>query len=212
MGNIVVISAPSGAGKTTIGIKLLEELKKLNRVITVTTRPKRPGEVDGVDYIFVSKETFEEKIKNDEFIEYANVYGNYYGTPVEGVKKILDKDNDALLIIDVQGAKKVKEIFPSSLLIFLMPPSFEELISRFKNRGFEDDNTLKRLEIAKQEIACAKYFDFVVVNRYVDETIDMIKSIVSCNKARKDYFLTHKENISDDIVNFLGGKCDVFET
>lgn len=212
MGNIVVLSAPSGAGKTTIGIKLLEELKNLKRVVTITTRQKRPGETDGVDYFFVSKEDFEEKIKANELIEYANVYGNYYGTPVQGVKHILDEGKDALLIIDIQGAKKVKEIFPYALLIFLMPPSFEELVSRFKNRGFEDENASKRLAIAREEIACAKYFDFIVVNRYVDETIETIKSIIFCNKARKDYFLTHKENVSDDIINLLGGKCDVFET
>ncbi|GAB6078166.1 guanylate kinase [Hydrogenobaculum acidophilum] len=213
MGNIIVLSAPSGAGKTTIALKLLEEMKNVKRVVTTTTRPKRPNEKEGIDYNFVSKEEFEHMIKNNEFVEYANVYGNYYGTPIRGIKAILEEGFDALLVIDIQGAKSIKNIFPYALLIFLMPPSLEELYVRFKNRDFEDKNALERVESAKKEIACARYFDFIVVNRYVDETVDMIKSIISCNKARREYFLEHKNYVEDDIINILeGGKCDVFET
>ncbi len=212
MGNIVVLSAPSGTGKTTISIRLLEELKNLKRVVTITTRAKREGEKDGIDYVFITKQEFEDKIKNNEFIEYANVYGNYYGTPIKGVKDIIDKGFNALLIIDVQGAKSIKNIFPSALLIFLMPPSLEELYHRIKSRGFEDENISKRIESAKHEIACVRYFDFIVVNRYIDSTINTIKSIIACNKVRRDYFLEHYENVSDDIINILkGGKCDVFK-
>ncbi len=212
MGNIVVLSAPSGTGKTTIALKLLEEMKTLKRIVTTTTRIKRPNEQDGIDYDFVSKETFERMIKNNEFIEYANVYGNYYGTPIKSVKKLTEQGLDALLVIDVQGAKSIKSILPYALLIFLMPPSLEELYTRFKNRGFEDKNALERIESAKREIACAKYFDFIVVNRYIDETVDIIKSIIFCNKARREYFLEHKNNVENDIINILeGGKCDVFE-
>ncbi len=213
MGNIIVLSAPSGAGKTTIALKLLEEIKNLKRVVTTTTRPKRPNEKEGIDYNFVSKEEFEHMIQNNEFVEYANVYGNYYGTPIRDIKAILEEGFDALLVIDIQGAKSIKNIFSYALLIFLMPPSLEELYARFKNRGFEDKNVVERLESAKKEIACAKYFDFIVVNRYVDETVNMIKSIIFCNKARREYFLEHKNYVEDDIINILeGGKCDVFET
>ena len=213
MGNIVVLSAPSGAGKTTIALKLLEELKNLKRVVTTTTRPKRPNEKEGIDYNFVSKEEFENMIKNQEFVEYANVYGNYYGTPIKSVNSLIEQGFDALLVIDVQGAKSIKNLFPSALLIFLMPPSLEELYARFRNRGFEDKNALERLETAKKEIACARYFDFIVVNRYIDETVNMIKSIIYCNKTRKEYFLEHKNHVEDDIISILeGGKCDVFET
>jgi len=213
MGSVVVLSAPSGTGKTTVSFRLLEELSSLKRVITITTREKRPNEKDGVDYIFVSQGEFENMIKAGEFVEYANVYGNYYGTPIKGIKELIDKGFDALLVIDIQGAKAIKKVFPCSLLIFLMPPSLEELYSRFKGRGFEDQNALKRIEAAKKEIACAKYFDFIVVNRYIDETVHMIKSIIFCNKARKEYFLEHKSHVENDIIDILkGGKCDVFET
>ena len=213
MGDIIVLSAPSGTGKTTIGSKLVEEVKNLKRVVTFTTRNKRPNEVHGRDYFFVSKEEFEKKIVNNEFIEYANVYGNYYGTTISGVDDIIAKSYDALLIIDIQGAKNMKKYFSSALLIFLMPPSLDELLSRFKGRGFEDENALERLESSKKEIACANYFDFIVVNRYIDETVDIIKSIIRCNKARKEYFLEHKDYVSDDIINALkGGNCNVFET
>lgn len=213
MGNIVVLSAPSGAGKTTIAYKLLEELKTLKRVVTATTRPKRANEKEGIDYIFLSEQEFKSMIENNEFVEYANVYGYYYGTPIKSVKNLIEESYDALLVIDVQGAKNIKKLFPSSLLIFLMPPSLEELYARFKNRGFEDQNALNRIEAAKKEISCAKYFDFIVVNRYVDETVNMIKSIIYCNKSRREYFLEHKDHVGSDIINILeGGKCDVFET
>jgi len=204
MGNIVVLSAPSGAGKTTIAYKLLEELKTLKRVITATTRPKRANEKDGIDYIFLSEQEFKSMIENNAFVEYANVYGYYYGTPIKSIKNLIEKGYDALLVIDVQGAKNIKKLFPSSLLIFLMPPSLEELY---------DQNALNRIEAAKSEISCAKYFDFIVVNRYVDETVNMIKSIIYCNKSRREYFLEHKDHIGNDIINILeGGKCNVFET
>ena len=156
---LFVLSAPSGTGKTTVADRLLKSCPKVKRIITTTTRPRREGEVQGVDYIFIDREEFERKIEEGYFLEYANVYGHYYGTPKDQVLKNEEEGIDSLPVIDVQGAKKIKDAYPESVLIFLMPPSIEELRRRLLGRGYGRENLEQRLQKAEEEIACARHFD-----------------------------------------------------
>ncbi len=215
MGKVFIISAPSGTGKTTVAKKVLSQLPDLVRVITYTTRSPRPGEVDGLDYRFISKEEFEKKIKENYFLEFANVYGNYYGTPKKDIEDILSQGKDALLIIDVQGAFKVKSLMPEAVSIFLLPPSFEELKRRIEGRGYVDKNLEKRLQTAKEEIPCAKYFDYIVINDFLNNAVEKVKAIILSYRVETKRVLNNIEKYlqGSDIVNLVkGGKCYVKET
>ncbi|MEZ0362007.1 MAG: guanylate kinase [Hydrogenobacter sp.] len=213
MGHLFVLSAPSGAGKTTVAQKLVKEVPGIKRVVTATTRQKRDGEVENVDYIFMSKEEFERGIKDGMFLEYALVYGNYYGTPKEQVKKIIEEGFDALLVIDVQGAKSVKEKFKESILIFLLPPSLEELERRLITRGYTDTNLSEREKKVKMEIACARYFDYIVINDFLDKAIGTLKGIINSYRHKKESVFKNMENLVKDanIREILSrGRCEIF--
>ncbi|GAB6066655.1 guanylate kinase [Aquifex pyrophilus] len=215
MGKLFVISAPSGTGKTTVAEKLLSELDNLEKVITYTTRKPRPYEKNGVDYVFITKEEFEKKIEEDFFLEYANVYGNYYGTPKKDIERILEEGKDALLVIDVQGAFKVKELRPDTITIFLLPPSLEELKRRIESRGYKDDNLERRLKTAREEIPCARYFDYIVVNDFLTSAVEKVKSIIVSHRVSRESILNNldKLHLNQEVVNLLrGGKCYVKET
>ena len=213
-GFVYILSAPSGTGKTTVGELLLKEIPYLERVITATTRKPREGEKDGVDYYFLSEEEFLKRIEKDYFLEWAKVYKYYYGTPKEEVERITSKGKDALLIIDVQGAFQVKKKLPNAIAIFLLPPSFEELKRRLLKRGEKEIEL--RLEWAKSEIPCAKFFDYVVVNDVLERAVEEIKSITVANR-RKAAFVFNNENykslgIGGDILERVrGGKCNAKE-
>lgn len=213
-GFVYILSAPSGTGKTTVGELLLKEIPYLERVITATTRKPREGEKDGVDYYFLSEEEFLKRIEKDYFLEWAKVYKYYYGTPKEEVERITSKGKDALLIIDVQGAFQVKKKLPNAIAIFLLPPSFEELKRRLLKRGEKEIEL--RLEWAKSEIPCAKFFDYVVVNDVLERAVEEIKSITVANR-RKAAFVFNNENykslgIDGDILERVrGGKCNAKE-
>lgn len=180
---IFVISAPSGTGKTTITKKLLEVLPEVKTVTTYTTRAPRKGEKNGVDYNFVSVEEFKKMIENDEFLEYANVYGNLYGTPKKVVERNLKNGENVLLVIDTQGGMKVKKIFPDAVLIGILPPSVKEQERRLKKRGdVSIDEIKKRLESSKEERKILrKYYDYRVINKNLDKTIEKIKKIIEKN-------------------------------
>ena len=177
-GKFIVISGPSGVGKGTICNKLMNEVNAWYSVST-TTREAREGEVDGVNYYFVSKEEFEEKIKNNEFLEYNIYNGNYYGTSKE---KVLEKLNDGINVfseIDVNGGKNIKEIFSDAVLIYIAPPSMEELRNRLIGRGTDSEEVINnRLEIAKKEMKEAKYYDYIVVNDDLDRATNEVKDII----------------------------------
>ena len=210
-GFVYILSAPSGTGKTTIGELLLKEIPYLEKVITATTRKPREGEKHGRDYYFLREEEFLKKLKEDYFLEWAKVYRYYYGTPKEEVERIISSGKDALLIIDVQGAFQVKKKLPNAVTIFLLPPSFEELEKRLLKRGEKEIKL--RLEWAKSEIPCAKYFDYVVVNDVLERAVEEIKSITLTNRLRSD-FVFNNENykflgLGEDILNTVkGGKCN----
>ena len=184
---LVVLSGPSGVGKDAVLTRLKESDYPLKFITTLTTRPRRAKERDNVDYHFVSREKFQEMIENGELLEWANVYDNWYGVPRAAVKQALDKGEDAIIKIDVQGATTIKKIMPQAVFIFLMPPSMEELATRLKQRYTESPSGLAlRLKNAEEEVRQLSLFDYVVVNNWgeVDVAVSEIKAIISAEKHR----------------------------
>lgn len=183
-GLLIVVSGPSGTGKGTVCGELLDSMPELAYSISATTRAPRAGEVDGKNYYFLTKERFEELIAEGGFLEYANVYGNYYGTPLVKIQERLAEGNDILLEIDTQGALEVMKKCPDGLFIFLLPPSLGELERRIRGRGSETEESLKkRLGNAKAEIAVGEKYKYVVVNDTVKKAVARIKSIIVAEHA-----------------------------
>lgn len=184
---VLVISGPSGVGKDATIAKLRETGANFHYVVTATTRPRRSIEQHGVDYHFLSHHKFEEKIKRDEFLECARVYGNYYGVLKKEVRKALQKGKDVILKVDVQGAATLKKKIPDAVFIFLLPESIDDLALRLKKRKADSDDDIdKRLSIAKAEMRKIKMFDYAVIN-YCDDlntTAEMVNSIVLAEKCR----------------------------
>jgi len=186
-GLLVVISGASGTGKGTVCNKLFEIEKNIVFSVSATTRPPRQGEVDGVNYWFLSKQKFEEMIEVGEFLEWAKVYDNYYGTPLNKVGERLKKGEDILLEIDTQGALNVMEKMPQGVFIFLLPPSMDELKRRIVGRGTENQESLeKRLGAAKKEISLANKYQYIVVNDDVEIAAENIKAIIKAEKSKTE--------------------------
>jgi len=178
-GKLFVISGPAGVGKGTLIKKLLDQDTSLQLSISHTTRNKRTGEIDGRDYHFLEKNTFENLIGEDFFIETALVHGNYYGTAKKEITEKL-RNGNVLLEIDVAGAKNIKASYANALLIFIKPPSWEELEKRLIARGTEDVENIKiRLQTAKKELEENDFFDYFVVNDRIDSALEEIKKIIS---------------------------------
>lgn len=180
-GTLFVVTGPSGAGKGTVLGKVLKQIDKVYYSVSATTRESRPGEIDGVHYYFVSKDGFQEMIDNKQLLEYASYAGNYYGTPTQPVDFHLNSGEDVILEIELQGAMQIKDRRKDAIFIFIAPPSLEELESRLRGRGTEDEeHVIMRLEKAKLECAAAKEFNHIVVNDVVDAAVEkMIKIILS---------------------------------
>lgn len=184
-GLLVVISGPSGAGKGTICKKLKEQMEDLKVSVSATTRRPREGEIEGESYFFIEEEDFIKRINNDEFLEYAKVYGNYYGTPKKEVFKQLEAGNDIILEIDIQGALQVKKNYPRGVFIFILPPSLKELQHRIEGRGTDSKEAiLKRMKCAYDELNYAFEYDYVVLNDEVQTAADKIKCIINAEKNR----------------------------
>ncbi|KAJ51500.1 guanylate kinase [Clostridium tetanomorphum] len=185
-GLLIVISGPSGTGKGTVCKALLEE-NDFWISVSATTRTPRKGEVDGVNYFFLEKEEFLRRIDLEDFLEYAEVYGNYYGTPRSNVLKKLEEGRDVILEIDIQGALKVKENYPDGVFIFILPPSMEELKKRITNRGTETEESLMtRFKSAYKEINYVSKYNYAVVNDTVSEAVRKIECIIAAEKCRVD--------------------------
>jgi len=184
---LIVLSGPSGVGKDVVLNRLKESDCSLEFITTLTTRTQRANERDNVDYHFVSMERFQEMIENGGLLEWAKVYDNWYGVPKETVKKALDRGEDTILKIDVQGATTIKKILPEAVFIFLMPPSMEELATRLKQRYTESPSNLAlRLKTAEEETKQLSLFDYVVVNKWgeIDHAVSEIKAIITAEKCR----------------------------
>ena len=184
---VLVISGPSGVGKDAILSRMKELGEPLEYIVTVTTRPKRPQERDNKDYHFISETKFKEMIVGGQLLEFANVYGNYYGVPSQPVKQALKKGSDVFIKVDVQGAATLKKVLPQALFIFVLPPSMDELISRLKQRLTESAEALKRrLEAAAAEMKQLAMFDYAVINKQdeVDLAVKEIKAIITAEKRR----------------------------
>ncbi|MFA5143197.1 MAG: guanylate kinase [Candidatus Omnitrophota bacterium] len=177
---LFVVSAPSGSGKTTLCNKILEDKLALERSVSMTTRPPRPGEEDGVDYHFVSEKYFKQTVKKNGFLECEENFGYLYGTPRAFIEDALDKGTSVLLSIDVKGAMKVKKEYPGvSVLIFIMPPSIDALERRLHFRRSEDRRAiLTRLKLAKKEIAYKKRYDYTIINDRLDAAHRKLKKII----------------------------------
>jgi len=185
MGIFYVISGPSGAGKTTILKKILENVENLTFSVSYTTRPKRPNEQEGVDYFFVTEDQFKDMIKRNEFVEWALVHGYYYGTSKSFINAKLEEGYDIILDIDVQGALNIMRKYDNAVFIFLTAPTFEELEKRLRKRKTESHkDLLKRIEDAKWELSKIPMFDYLVVNDSIDSTINKIKAIISAERLR----------------------------
>lgn len=185
-GSLIVVSAPSGAGKTTLCSAILKSLDSIAFSISYTTRKPRGGEVDGVDYYFVSEERFKEMIERGEFAEWAVVHGNYYGTSRKTIDDLMERNIDVLLDIDVQGAKQIKALYPEAVLVFIMPPSFEELKKRLYTRGAE--NLELRLRRAFEEMREYSFYDYVIINDNLERAISDLRAIIISERLKVKRF------------------------
>ena len=184
-GTLFIISAPSGSGKTTLCTRLVESVDSLYRSISMTTRAPRPGERDGMDYIFIEKPEFIKRLKKNEFLEWAKVFGAYYGTPKKHIIHMLKRGSDVLLSIDVQGAMKIKRLKLDAVYMFILPPSLAMLKERLINRSTDSKEAIcERLSIAKKEISCSQKYDYVVVNNRLESALDNLRAIVIAERCR----------------------------
>jgi guanylate kinase len=183
-GLLFIVSAPSGAGKTTLVERLVEHMSNLRMSRSYTSRPKREGENDGVDYNFVSRQRFEAMIAAGEFLEWADVFGNLYGTCANDTERLLADGIDVVLVIDVQGARKVRACGVETTTVFVMPPSFEELEQRLRRRSKDSEEAIqRRLEVARAEVATFADYDYVVINDELTAAVDRLRSIVAAKRA-----------------------------
>ena len=195
-GNLYIVRAPSGAGKTSLVKALLQSGVDLSLSVSYTTRPARPEEVDGRDYHFVSREGFEQRLKQEEFLESAQVYGNFYGTSKKWINEALDAGRDILLEIDSQGARQVRDVFPASVAIFVLPPSLEVLEARLRNRAQDSLEVIsQRLASARDEISHVGEYDYVILNDRLDRALEDLKCIVQAERLRVEKQLVRHHSL-----------------
>ena len=184
-GKLIVVSGPSGAGKSTVVFKAINGREDMCFSTSVTSRKPRPGEIDGREYFFIDRERFEKMVESDELLEHAVYVGNYYGTPRKFVEDKLDAGNSVFLDIEVQGARQVKEKKPDAVMVFLIPPTLDELRKRLEKRGTESEETIcNRLSRAREEYAEADFYDYIVVNDDPDIAAAELNAILLAEKCR----------------------------
>lgn len=184
-GLIVVISAPAGAGKTTLCKRLLQNNPSFISSVSFTTRPPRKQEIEGVDYYFTSREDFEKLIKKGAFVEWAEVHGHLYGTSKQFLEKNIEAQKDVVLEVDVKGGKRIKEKYPHAILMFILPPSWEELEKRLRTRATEDEKSVKkRLVTAKNEVKYLPFYDYFIINDDVNTAIKNLLLIIEAERHK----------------------------
>ena len=195
-GLLFIVSAPSGAGKTTLVEQLAEQTPRLTMSRSYTSRPAREGELDGVDYNFVSRSAFEQMVGRGEFLEWAEVFGNLYGTRAADTERMLASGRDVVLVIDVQGARKVRQRGIESTTVFVMPPSFEVLEQRLRGRSKDPEEAIqRRLQVAREEVASFAEYDFVVINDELTAAVERLRGIVIAERARLERMRAEAETI-----------------
>jgi len=180
-----VVSAPSGAGKTSLCQELIDTFPDLRQSVSFTTRQKREGEEDGVDYHFISSEAFQEKIRQQQLAEWAEVHGNLYGTSLETLNKAAAQGIDLLLDIDCQGAAQLKKNYQQGVFVFILPPDYAELEKRLRHRGTDDEDVIqRRLKNSEQEISQSRWYDYLVVNDDINLAKDNFIAIIKAERCR----------------------------
>lgn len=194
-GLLLVVSGPSGAGKGTICKALLNKNDKIKLSVSATTRKPRNGEVHGVNYFFIEKEEFTKMVENGEFLEHAQIYDNFYGTPKAAIIECLEEGQDVILEIEMQGARQIKEVYPEGVFIFVLPPSLEELKSRIVGRGTETQEEIeKRFSCAFEEINQIVNYDYFIVNEDIEKSVNDVEAIIL---SEKNKVTRYKNNIID---------------
>ena len=208
-GQLIVVSGPSGVGKKTIIKEYLKDHPNAVRCTSITTREQRPDEVDGVDYYFVSHEEFNQLVRSNQMLEYGYYRRNGYGTIRNAVEQLRDQGRNVILDIDVVGAMKVRTICPDATLVFLVPPTWEELENRIHNSKFiPEDEIAERLDIAKEEILCAEQYDYVLINDTVEDTVRRLAQIIHGNRysrsSMKGFLKSYIESeINSELVDMI---------
>lgn len=197
-GRLFVVSAPSGTGKTTVVERLAQRVPDLALSRSYTSRRARPGETDGVDYNFITRARFEEMIAAEEFLEWADVFGNFYGTCATDVEQHIASGRDIVLVIDVQGARQVRQRYRHTVGVFVLPPSFEVLEQRLRGRSKDPEEAMqRRLQTARDEVAAFTEYDYVVVNDELEACVDRLRAIVLAERAKLPCILHEAERIVD---------------
>jgi guanylate kinase len=195
-GHLYIVSAPSGAGKTTLVERLVEQMPGLRMSRSYTSRAARPGETDGVDYNFVSRQVFEEMIAAGDFLEWADVFGNLYGTCASDTERLLADGSDVVLVIDVQGARQVRRLRPGATTIFVMPPSYPILEQRLRGRSKDSEGAIaRRLQVARAEVASFTEYDFIVINDELTSAVDRLRGIVLAGRCELNCMRTQAARI-----------------
>lgn len=199
-GILMVLSGPAGSGKDTVLGELYKLIPEMKQSVSMTTRLPRDGEIDGVDYYFVSKEEFETAIKDGKMLEYAQYGSNFYGTPKEPVDRMLNEGKIVVLKIEVQGAENIRKIYPDLVTVFITPPNMSVLESRLRRRGTESEEDIRhRLEIAADELSRIEEYNYIVINDELENVVNDVKTIISAEKLK----VSRRNKIISEVKNYV---------